>query len=176
MVPGPRLDDHQRAQLLEWLAAEYSVRLIRHWIRERGWPDISEQAVHYHKQQFAEEIATKRKERRSSALTTGLARQDERVERLKEHADALEEIKWDADEKGKLHNEKAWRETLDDIAKETGGRRVGVDHRHRFGEMSDAELDEYIAAGHRALREGGGSLPDGAAADAPDGGSAAGSG
>lgn len=124
---GPKLNDEQRLQLIQWLAADYGSPVILHWFKERNWPSITKQAVDYYRQDMREEIAQRRQERRSGALTTGLALKEERVERLKDHADELEVIKWVPDEKGKLHNEKAWRETLDDIAKELGHRRQGVD-------------------------------------------------
>lgn len=125
---GPQLNHEQREQLLQWLAAEYSVRLILDWMAERGWPSISDRGVRYHRENFAEEIAERRKARRSRALNSGLALKEERVERLKDHADQLEAIKWVPDEKGKLHNEKAWRETLEQIEIETGQRKTNVEN------------------------------------------------
>lgn len=135
---GPRLTPEQREMLIEWLAADYSTELIRHWFEERGWPVISRQALHGHRQRMGKEIEVARGERRARALTTGLALKDERVERLKAHADELEKIKWVPDEKGWLRNEKPWRETLDDIAREVGHRRTGVDL--NVGKLSDDEL------------------------------------
>lgn len=126
-TPGPKLTAEQREALLTWLAADYSIKLILHWFSERQWPAISRQAVEYHREQVRDEIDRLREERRSKALTTGLALKEERVERLKAHADDVEEIKWVPDEKGKLWNLAEWRATLDDIAKEMGHRRAGVD-------------------------------------------------
>jgi len=109
------------------VAAEYTEGLIRQWFADRKWPDLTQQGISYYRKRYKIEIEAKRDERRNAALTTGLALKAERVERLKEHADALDAIKWKADDKGRLWNEKAWRETLDDIAKEMGHRRQGVD-------------------------------------------------
>jgi hypothetical protein len=126
--PGPKLTPEQRSALLGWLAAEYNGPLIRKWFIERDWPDLSDASFTYYRDRYADEIAAARQERRASAIATGLALKEERVKRLAEHADELEAIKWVPDEKtGRLWNEKAWRETLDDIAKEMGHRRTGVD-------------------------------------------------
>ena len=138
----PKLTEEQQLKLIQWLAADYSEKLIRVWMERDKWPKITHQAISYYRQMLKADIDTLRSERRSRALTTGLALKEERVERLKVHADDLEEIKWVPDEKGKLHNEKAWRETLDDIAKEMGHRRSGVDLNGNLnvGSLSDAEL------------------------------------
>jgi hypothetical protein len=125
--PGPKLNEEQRNALLVWLAAEYSGPLIKKWFAEREWPEISDAGVSYYRKEWAEEIADARSKRRRSALSQGIALKEERIRRLAEHADELEAIKWLPDEKGRLWNEKAWRETLDDIAKEMGHRRTGVD-------------------------------------------------
>lgn len=139
-----KLTPEQREQLLEWLAADYSTELILRWIakgRRRpstgmegtdtdvqvDWEGVTRQTVSYYRQQHADAIESARAERRAAALERGLARKEERIRRLVEHADDLEAIKWVPDDKGRLWNEKAWRETLDDIAKEMGHRRQGVD-------------------------------------------------
>jgi hypothetical protein len=119
----PKLTNEQRVTLLGWLAADYDWRLIVQWFEEREWPVVSKQTVYYYREQAREEITALRAARREGALTTGLALKEERVARLAQHADELDAIKWVPDPKtGKLHNEKAWRETLDDIASEVGGR------------------------------------------------------
>ena len=125
--PGPKLTTEQREVLLQWLAAEYSGPLIRRWFKDREWPEPTDPALSYYRRQWVNEIAEARSARRQSAINSGLALKEERVRRLAEHADELEAIKWLPDEKGRLWNEKAWRETLDDIAKEMGHRRQGVD-------------------------------------------------
>lgn len=126
-MAAPKLTEEQRTQLLEWVAADYSSDLIAGWFKDRKWPELTKQAVAYYRSRFKQRIAALRDERRAAALTSGLALKAERVQRLKEHADALDAIKWKADDKGRLWNEKAWRETLDDIARELGHRRQGVD-------------------------------------------------
>lgn len=127
-MAAPKLNEEQRIALVEFLAAEYTEPAIRNFLRARNWPVINGSAIQHYRDRYREEIAQARAGRRSRALTTGLALKDERVERLKDHADQLEEIKWLPDDKGKLHNEKAWRETLDDIAQEMGDRRKNVNH------------------------------------------------
>jgi hypothetical protein len=125
---GPKLTAEQRDTLLGWLAADYSEKLIRKWFVEREWPLISPQAFWHLRQRFMPEIEAKRAERHAAALNTGLALKEERVARLAHHADELDEIKWLPDEKGRLWNEKAWRETLDDIAREMGHRKAAIEH------------------------------------------------
>lgn len=126
-MAAPKITKEQRAQLLEWVAADYSPTLIIEWFATRKWPEIGPSAISYYRKRYQAKIAQLRDERLAAALTSGLALKAERVERLKEHADKLDAIKWNAGENGRFWNEKAWRETLDDIAKEMGHRRQGVD-------------------------------------------------
>lgn len=100
----------------------------------------------YYRKQYGLEIERLRTERRRSALNSGLALKEERVARLAAHADELEALKWVPDDNGRLWNEKAWRETLDDIAREVGDRRAGgtvlnvtLDD---LKQMSDQELED----------------------------------
>jgi len=123
-----KLNPEQRETLLTWLAAEYDTRLILQWFKERGWPEVSRDTISHYRTTNDARIEEIRKARRDSALNRGLALKEERVARLSQHADELESIKWQPDDKGRLWNEKAWRETLDDIARETGGRVAKVDH------------------------------------------------
>ena len=126
-MASPKLTNEQREALLTWLAADYDTRLIRQWFKSReGWPEITHELVYYYRDKHREQIETLRRQRRAAAIMTGLALKEERIARLAEHADQLEAIKWVPDDKGKLNNEKAWRETLDDIAKEMGHRKQNV--------------------------------------------------
>jgi hypothetical protein len=126
-VARNKLDKEQQAQLLEWVAADYSPTLIIKWFADRKWPELTTQAISYYRKRHQAAIEQLRDARLSTALSRGLALKAERIQRLKEHADVLEAIKMDAGESGRLWNEKAWRETLDDIAREMGHRRQGVD-------------------------------------------------
>ena len=126
-MAAPKLTNDQRMQLIEWVAADYSSDLIATWFAAREWPELTRAAVQYYRTRFQQHIATVRAERHASALNSGLALKEERVQRLKEHADALDAIKWVAGEHGRLWNEKAWREVLDDIAKEMGHRKQLVE-------------------------------------------------
>lgn len=112
---------------MSWVAAEYSEGLIRKWFEQREWEPIASSTLEYYRKQLAPEIEAARKERRDTAMSRGLALKEERIRRLAEHADELELIKWVKDKNGRLHNEKAWRETLNDLAAEMGHRRPGVD-------------------------------------------------
>lgn len=111
-----------------WLAADYSSGLIREWFNDRGWPELSRNTFKYYRRHYEIDIKSIREERQLRALTTGLAIKAERIERLKHHADSLEAIKWEPDKNGRLWNEKAWRETLEDIAAELGDRKQPVEH------------------------------------------------
>jgi hypothetical protein len=133
-----KLAAEHKEVLLTWLAADYTSDLIRRWFEERGWPQITRQAIDHYRERQRPAILARREERHARALASGLALKEERVERLKEHADQLEGIKWVPDEKGRLWNEKAWRETLDDIAREMGQRKLPVDV--NVGNLSDEEL------------------------------------
>lgn len=134
-MAAPKLSSTQREQLLTWLAADYTSDVILHWMAQQRtdlehpepWPELTKQALSYYRTRNEPTVSKLRSERHAAALDNGLALKAERIQRLKEHADALEIIKWDHDEKGRLWNEKAWREVLDDIAKEMGHRRQGVD-------------------------------------------------
>lgn len=126
-MAAPKLTNEQRDLLLIWLAADYDSRLIIKWFSDRGWPELTHNNLYYYREKHQVDIEAIRTERRSAALTTGLALKEERIARLAQHADELEAIKWAPDKNGRLWNEKAWRETLDDIAKEVGHRRQGVD-------------------------------------------------
>jgi hypothetical protein len=134
----PVLTEEHKEQLLEWLTVGYPDQAIQQWFRQRGWPMITAQAISYHRIENRERIEAAKAARTEGALNRGLALKEERVRALVDHAAALEQIIWVPDEKGKLHNEKGWRETLDDIAKEMGHRRTGVDL--NVGNLSDEEL------------------------------------
>ena len=123
----PKLTKEQKQALLTWLAADYDTALIVKWFEERQWPQLSRNTFTFYRKHYDIDIQTLRKARRDSALNEGLALKEERVKRLVIHADALEVIKWEPDEHGRMWNEKAWRETLADIAAETGGRKQVLD-------------------------------------------------
>ncbi len=156
----PKLTNEQRTTLLNWLAADYDSRLIKQWFEDNNWPTLSDDLLTYYRHSRDNYIAKLRQERRASALISGLALKEERVARLAAHADALEAIKWVADEKtGRLWNEKAWRETLADIAAEMGHRKVTVeiDWRERAkqdGYDADALFTELVNAARARLVSG----------------------
>lgn len=140
----PKLRAEQREILLQWLAAEYDTALIRIWFRERGWPELSRRAFTHYRKRYGIQIQELRSARRTAAVTTGLALREERIERLKLHADQLEAIKWLPDEKGRLWNEKAWRETLADLAAELGDRKQRIEHSGsiKLEALTDEELEQ----------------------------------
>ena len=150
-MASPKLTGEQQEALLTWLAAEYDTGLIVKWFEERKWPKLSRNTFKYYRKNYGIDIETVRKARRNSALNEGLALREERVKRLNQHADALDAIKWEPDEHGRLWNEKAWRETLDDIAAETGGRKQGIDltsggEKITPETMTPTEIAERVAA------------------------------
>lgn len=128
-MAAPKLTDEQQDYLRELLAAEYSTAAIRHLLRQSEkdalgtpiGPDITRQNIHEYRKRYGRRIKTLRAQRRVESLERGIAHQGERVARLVDHADELEQIKWQPDLKtGRLWNEKAWRETLRQIAEEKG--------------------------------------------------------
>ena len=122
----------------------------------------------YYRKKYGDQIEALRKERLDSALNTGLALKEERVARLKQHADALEKIKWEPDDKGRLWNEAAWRETLGEIAAEMGHRKQAVSmdiNVHDLDSAIELELAAVAARSKAATAE----TP---ARAEPDGGSA----
>jgi hypothetical protein len=119
-----KLSKEQREQVLTWIAADYDTQLIRQWMEKREWPKIGRNTLYIYRRRYATKIEELRKQRLSLALTTGLALKEERVTRLKDEADLLEAKKWEYDwNSGRLWNEKAWRETLEQIAEETEDRK-----------------------------------------------------
>lgn len=155
-----RLTPEEQSAFIAWLAAEYSEPLIRKWFKERGWQPPAGSLFDYYRRQLAPEIEAARKERRESALNRGLALKEERIRRLAEHADELEAIKWARDKSGRMPNEKAWRETLNDLAAEMGHRRPGAEEASAgIAEMILADLQkkldpEVYQLVFRALNEG----------------------
>lgn len=127
-MAAPKLTEEQREALLTWLAAEYDTRLIRKWFAANEWPELDRSMFTYYRKKHGHDIDALRVERRSRALNSGLALKEERIARLAAHADELDAIKWVPDENGRLWNEKAWRETLDDVAKEMGHRKQTIEH------------------------------------------------
>lgn len=140
----PKLTNEQRETLLTWLAADYDSGLIVKWFSEKEWPVIGRAALHYYREKYGILIDEIRKLRRDSAINTGLALKEERVARLAQHADMLEAIKWEPDERGRLWNEKAWRETLADLAAETGGRKQAVEMTGKDGGAIEVNYKDAI--------------------------------
>ena len=155
-MAAPALSEEQRVQLIEWLAAGHPKPLIDMLFQAKGWTPITRQSLDHHRERHREQIERRRKEREERAYNVGLAQWQERVKALVTHAATLADLKWVPDEKGKLHNEKAWRETLDDIAKEMGHRKGLPD----AGTMTAQQLIEALT-GQR--------LPAVAAAERDDG-------
>lgn len=143
-MAAPKLSQPQRMIVLQMVAADYSIpvmlerlgklkadgtifRQIETEDNPALFPALSESALKYYRTKYAADIATLRTERRTKAIVGGLALKAERVARLCEHADELELRKWEVSLNGRMWNEKAWRETLDDIAREMGERRSVAD-------------------------------------------------
>lgn len=120
---GPRLDDSQRAMLLALLAAGDTGSAINSFFVGCGWGKLSASTLSHYRKLWASEIESARAARVDEALTSGMALRAERVAALKLHADQLHALRWSADRNGRLWNERAWRQTLDDIAAELGERR-----------------------------------------------------
>jgi hypothetical protein len=118
----------QRKQVLTWIAADYDTELIRKWMKDRDWPTVTPRTITFYRKKYGPTIQELREQRYSEALTTGLAKKEERVERLKGHVDELHKIMWDPGWHGRLYNEKAWRETIQQIADEMEPKSNVMDH------------------------------------------------
>lgn len=94
---------------------------------DEAYPLVGPSDLSYYRSHYKTDIERVRKERLDKALSSGLALKAERVRRLQEHADELELIKWKPDANGRLWNERAWRQTVEDIAIEMGERRPNKD-------------------------------------------------
>jgi len=91
--------------------------------RSLGYVPPASSALAHYRERWRASIEQARASRMERALTEGLALRAERVAKLKEHAAILDEMRFVPDKNGRLWNERAWRQTLADIAEEMGERR-----------------------------------------------------
>jgi hypothetical protein len=152
-MAAPKLNDEHKEALLQWLAAGYSPSLILQWFSERDWPSISTATVKDYLARYEIDIKEARKKRRAAAIDAGVANKEERIKRLAEHADVLEKIKWTVDNTGKCPNEKAWRETLNQIRQEIEGDKVTFTGRLDVERTDLTKLDDTELAVMAALVE-----------------------
>ena len=120
---GPRLAGEQKDLLLLLLTAGELESSINSFFAHLGWGKLSSSTISHYRKLWGKEIEAARIRRVDDALTTGLALQVERVIALKDHALQLWSLRWTADDNGRFWNERAWRQTLDDLAAEMGERR-----------------------------------------------------
>ncbi len=118
-----RLTDEQMDLLLMLLAAGTRERALQDFWGMVYGRKLASSTLSYHRQKCREEIAARKLQRTEAALASGLALKAERVAALKEHAELLGAIRFAPSKTGRLFNEKAWRETLEDIAIEMGERK-----------------------------------------------------
>lgn len=124
LMAAAKLSKDQRLILLRLIAADYSNAVIFDRLGKiTDFPALSGSAIDYYRAKYSDDLLLLRKERSDKAIASGLALKAERIARLCEHADVLELRKWEVSLNGRCWNEKAWRETLDDIAREMGERR-----------------------------------------------------
>jgi len=119
----PSLSPEQRLQLISMLAAGESEGSIQEFWKLEYGRRLASNTIGYWRNKSRPLIAARQKERIDSALDSGLALKAQRIAALKEHAEQLAALMWIPSQSGRLHNEKAWRETLADIAVEMGDRR-----------------------------------------------------
>ena len=105
------------------LASGQQERLINDYFQLLGWGGLSSSTISYYREQYRALIEEAARQRTDLALTAGLALKAERVAALKDHAAMLEAIRFVPGKTGRLFNEKAWRETIEDIALEMGERK-----------------------------------------------------
>lgn len=121
--PGPRMTQAERDLLLKLLVAGQRQGLIMQAFRALGYEEPASSSISYYRILWRELIEEAKKRRTEQALTEGLALKAERIAALKDHADLLESMRFSPDKNGRLWNERAWRQTLEDIAIEMGERR-----------------------------------------------------
>src|SRR5262249_37219967 len=122
-MAAPSLTEDQRDLLLSLLASgEREGAIQQYWKLCFGKRLASSTIAHWRKK-AKPLIEARRRERIHKALDTGLALKAERIAALKDHAEQLASLKWLPAKTGRLFNEKAWRETLEDIAIEMGDRK-----------------------------------------------------
>lgn len=118
-----RLTRAQRDYLLQLIAADYDVKIIRAKARAFAEPfEVSKRQLHYYRRRYAQEIERQRARRRSDAISKGLAIKEERIARLKEVAGQFEQRLalglQGVQIKDAVKLTKEYRETLDQIARE----------------------------------------------------------
>lgn len=121
--PGPRMSPSMRDLLLKLLVAGLREGAINAVFRSLGYVPPASSALAYYRERWRDMIDDARASRSERALTEGLALRAERVAKLKEHAAILDEMRFVPDKNGRLWNERAYRQTLADIAEEMGERR-----------------------------------------------------
>jgi hypothetical protein len=121
--PGPRMSPAERNLLLKLLVAGEREGAINAVFRSLGYVPPASSALAYYRERWRASIDQARASRTERALTEGLALRAERVAKLKEHAEALDALRFVPDKNGRMWNERAYRQTLADIAEEMGERR-----------------------------------------------------
>jgi hypothetical protein len=113
----------ERDLLLKLLVAGVREGAIIAVFRSLGYAPPASSALAYYRERWRDMIDEARASRTERALTEGLALRSERVAKLKEHAEVLDALRFIPDKNGRLWNERAYRQTLADIAEEMGERR-----------------------------------------------------
>lgn len=166
-----RLRKSQKEAVLSWIAEGLQTDEINSRAREFESPfSVSRQQVDFYRERSSVDLEALRKAGNYDALTEGLARKDERVRRLQMLAALMEndllggslwleqvkmigggewarEVEYEEFNKAEVES---YRGVLDDIAKEMGHRRQGVDVK-----VDNAELDATIEQELARLAAGG---------------------
>src|SRR5262245_2752070 len=121
--PGPRMSPSECDLLLKLLVAGEREGAINAVFRSLGYVPPANSALAYYRKRWRDLIDEARASRTERALTEGLALRAERVAKLKEHAEVLDALRWVPDKNGRMWNERAYGQTLADIAEEMGERR-----------------------------------------------------
>lgn len=122
-MAAPSLTLEQRERLISMLASGEAEGAIQMFWKLAFNRRIASSTIAYWRKKAKPLIEERCKDRIDRALDSGLALKAERIAALKEHAEQLAAIKFIPSESGRLYNEKAWRETLADIAVEMGDRK-----------------------------------------------------
>jgi hypothetical protein len=120
---SPRLTPEQKDVILSMLAAGFKEKPIADFFARLGWVPLAGSSLSHYRKKWKAEIEAAAKRRIDGALTEGLSLKSERIAALKDHAAQLQALVFVTDSNGRMWNERAYRQCLEDIGIEMGDRK-----------------------------------------------------
>lgn len=120
---APRLTPEQKDVILSMLAAGFKEKAIADFFDRLGWVPLAGSSLAHYRKKWRVEIEAAVVRRIDGALTEGLALKSHRVAALKEHAAQLQALVFVTDANGRMWNERAYRQCIEDIGIEMGDRK-----------------------------------------------------